>query len=316
MKNKDFKISILIPAYKPTYLKECIDSVLTQSYKNFELIVVNDHSPFDIDSILASYTDNRINYYKNEKGFGAERLVQNWNKCLEYAKGDYLICMGDDDKLLSNCLYDYIELINKYPDLDVYHTQAVIINELSKPISIQEARPEYESVYACIWHLWQGQRQFIGDWLFKTTALRKKGGFFSTPYAWAADHLTVFSLAAEKGIANMQTIGFQYRENRSSITQDKHCTSKKVDAMLIAQNWHKEFLKESPSNNIDKIYRDILKNNLASHIAKRIATDISKQLANNPFAITYWLTHKKQYQLNKNIILKAIAYAIAERFKR
>lgn len=44
--------SIMIPVYKPQYLEECIDSILAQTYRDFELILVNDGSPYDIDSIV------------------------------------------------------------------------------------------------------------------------------------------------------------------------------------------------------------------------------------------------------------------------
>lgn len=74
----NFFFSIIIPVYKARFLKECIDSILAQTYHNFELILVNDGSPYDIDSIVGQYHDSRIKYYKREKGYGAVRLVDNW----------------------------------------------------------------------------------------------------------------------------------------------------------------------------------------------------------------------------------------------
>ena len=67
MNAKKKKFSITIPAYKRTYLQECIDSILGQTYTDFELIIVNDASPEDLDSIVNSFSDSRIRYYKNEK---------------------------------------------------------------------------------------------------------------------------------------------------------------------------------------------------------------------------------------------------------
>lgn len=61
------KFSITIPAYKTAYLKECIESILAQTYTNFELIIVNDASPEDLTSIVHSFDDSRIRYYINEK---------------------------------------------------------------------------------------------------------------------------------------------------------------------------------------------------------------------------------------------------------
>lgn len=78
-----------VPSYKAQFLAECIDSILAQTYKNFELIIVNDELLQNWEGIVSKYDDQRIRYYKNEIGFGAEHVVGNWNKCLEYATGDY-----------------------------------------------------------------------------------------------------------------------------------------------------------------------------------------------------------------------------------
>ena len=61
------KYSFVLPAYKATFFKEAIDSILAQTYKEFELIIVNDASPDDLDSIVNSYSDSRIRYYVNEQ---------------------------------------------------------------------------------------------------------------------------------------------------------------------------------------------------------------------------------------------------------
>ena len=84
----NIKFSVTVPAYKAQFLAECIDSILAQTYKNFELIIVNDASPQDLDSIVSKYDHPRISYYKNKVGFGAEHVVGNWNNCFEYATGD------------------------------------------------------------------------------------------------------------------------------------------------------------------------------------------------------------------------------------
>jgi glycosyltransferase involved in cell wall biosynthesis len=194
------KYTISIPTYKASFLKECIDSILVQSYSNFELVILNDDSPENIDTIISAYDDKRIRYYKNEKNVGAVNVVNNWNKLLEYAQGDYLLCMGDDDKLLPNCLEEYNKLIEQYPRLDVYHARTLMIDENSSICGIQEERPEYESVYSMIWHtLYKNRLQFIGDFLYRTSALRKNGGFYALPLAWESDYITSFIAAKATG---------------------------------------------------------------------------------------------------------------------
>ena len=123
------KFSVTIPAFKDRFLKEAIDSILAQTYRNYEIVIVNDASPYNLDAIVNLYSDSRIRYFKNKKNCGAKDVVDNWNICLNHATGDYLICMGDDDKLTPCCLQVYADMINKYPDLDLYHTRTEIIDE-------------------------------------------------------------------------------------------------------------------------------------------------------------------------------------------
>ena len=87
------KFTVAIPAYKGKFLKECIESVLAQSYKDFELIVVDDASPDNLAEIAASFDDPRLSYHRNKTNCGAVDVVDNWNKCLAMAKGEYICLM-------------------------------------------------------------------------------------------------------------------------------------------------------------------------------------------------------------------------------
>jgi teichuronic acid biosynthesis glycosyltransferase TuaG len=65
-------VSIIMPSYNTgDYIAETIDSVLAQTYANWELIIVDDCSTDDTDAVVAKYNDNRIHYFKNEKNSGA-----------------------------------------------------------------------------------------------------------------------------------------------------------------------------------------------------------------------------------------------------
>ena len=65
-------VSIIMPSYNTgKYIKETIESVLAQSYKNWELIIVDDCSTDDSDEVVSQFVDERIRYIKNEKNSGA-----------------------------------------------------------------------------------------------------------------------------------------------------------------------------------------------------------------------------------------------------
>ena len=240
------RFSVTIPAYKSQYLKEAIESVILQAYSDWELIIVDDCSPENLAAIVQPYlADQRIHYYRNERNCGAVDVVDNWNRCLSYCTADYVICMGDDDRLLPCCLEEYMALIKKYPGLDVYHMRTEIIDGDGNLINLQEPRPEWESALSMVWNRWASRdKQYIGDFCYSTKFLQAAGGYYKLPLAWGTDDITATLAAKEKGIANAQVFGFQYRENPLTITCSTDNARIKMGAVMSQYSWYQNLLKE------------------------------------------------------------------------
>ena len=308
------KFSIFIPAYKSTYLSEAIQSCLDQSYDDFELVVVNDASPADIDSIISMFNDSRLRYYKNENNVGALNVVDNWNKCLELCDGEYVICMGDDDCLTPTCLSQYVELINRYAGLGVYHTKTVVIDEKGVAINIQASRPEYESAWSLAWHRWNGRTiQFIGDFCFDLKLLRQNDGFYKLPLAWGSDDISALIAAQSAGIANTQEVGFCYRVNSQTITNSSN-SEIKLEAIAKEKEWYEKFLKTIPTTKEDLLYHTLISQDLSLHFERKIMNTVSKELqANHSIEnIIRWYNHKNKY----GISLKQYIYILLKGFNR
>lgn len=297
------RISVLIPAFKETYLKEALESVLNQTYNLWELIVVDDNSPYRIESIIDCFDDPRISYYRNDVGFGALHVVGNWNKCLSYASGDFVLCMGDDDKLAPECLANYVRLISKYPNLDVYHTRLEMIDETSTVCYIKDVddRPEFEDAYTFMTERFKGRSQFIGDYLFRTETLRNRGGFIDFPCAWFSDEITVVMMIGGKGIANTQETGFFYRINRYSISSNSTNTKSKLEAIYKAKAWYDMYLNkiQISSSKIETL-KKLLKKYMSHSEFVTISYDISFRLISG---IAYW---KQTYSIG--YVLMCLAY--------
>lgn len=317
-KMSNIKFSILIPAYKRTFLKACIDSILAQSYRNFEIIIVNDASPQDLDAVISKYKDDRIIYHKNEVGFGAMHVVGNWNKCLEYATGDYTICMGDDDKLLPNCLDEYKKVICSYPNLDIYHGMAMMIDENDTIVDVQAPRPVLESIYSIMYYRWfKKRRQFIGDWLFNTKALKEKGGFTDLPYAWESDDCSSYLACGNKGVANTQVPVFLYRVSSQTISSNTSNTKDKLVAHVKALDVCRSLIDDrKPKNELDLFYFNKIKDGYISHLSKAYAIDIGEDILNNPFRLCYWILNKNKYSIPSKSLPLAIIHAAKEFIKR
>ena len=236
--------SITIPAYKARFLDEAIKSVTAQTYEDWQLVIVDDCSPEDLEGIVAPYlADKRISYYRNERNCGAVDVVDNWNICLSHCTGDYVICMGDDDRLLPCCLEELSKIIEKYPELNVYHLQTEIIDENGQVIETLEERPEREDFLSLMTKRWEGRKQYIGDFCYSRKHLNDFDGYYPLPYAWGSDDITLFRAALPSGTANVSRTCFQYRENRYSISLS-HNHEEKVGAVLLQREWYQKAFAE------------------------------------------------------------------------
>jgi glycosyltransferase involved in cell wall biosynthesis len=125
-------VSVLIPTYNYAhFLDETIQSVLNQTFSDYELIIVDNNSTDQTDEVVNKYLgDKRITYYKNPTNIG---LAGNWNKCLEYAKGDYIKFLCADDKFHPELLKKFVEVMDAHPtvslitcDKEVFHSKSFV----------------------------------------------------------------------------------------------------------------------------------------------------------------------------------------------
>lgn len=304
------KFSITIPAYKQKYLFEAIESCLAQTYKDFELIIVDDASPEDLKSVVDEFQDERVRYFRNEKNCGALNVVDNWNICLSYAKGDYVICMGDDDRLLPNCLEEYSKLMDKYPGLNIYHGMTEIIDNDSKVFDLQESRPEHEGVYSMIYgRLNNNRQQFIGDWLIRRGWLSEQRGYYKLPLAWGSDDLTAYLAAREHGVANTQVPVFQYRKNPYTITNSGRCRLKLRDIQMLYEQIGLLLNEQTPrpldvkEADYRKALIRMLPNKMKEHEAGLIQQDIVDTGKLRGFF--WWLCHSSSYNISWRLVVKA-----------
>ena len=303
------KFSITIPAYKSTYLHQAICSVLAQTYEDFELIIVDDCSPENLKAIVSEFKDNRIRYYRNANNIGAINLVDNWNICLSYCEGDYVICMGDDDRLKPNCLEQYVGVINKYPELDVYHAWTEIIDSQGLHRETLEKRPEFETVISMIYKRMNGASQFIGDFCYKTKMLKQAGGYFNLPLAWCSDDITAYRAAYYKGIANTQEVCFEYRVSLRTISKNESedIIQMKVFAILEQNKWLKRILQdinESALSLSDLNYYDYIQTNLKKYISEEIAYWAIKDIRFKNVKVIFWLQFFYKYHLKFTVLIK------------
>ncbi len=137
-------ISIVLPVYNgERFLRESIDSVIAQTYKNWELLVVDDCSTDSTADIVQEYVqkDARIQYYKNEKNL---RLPRNLNRGFSLAHGNYLTWTSDDNIFWPTALEKMYHALKNDPEAQFAYASCDIIDEDGKVIEYMMLYPGIE----------------------------------------------------------------------------------------------------------------------------------------------------------------------------
>lgn len=119
-------VSIIMPSYKTArYISDSIESVIAQTYKNWELIIIDDCSPDNSNEIIESYHEPRIRLLKNDKNSGAA-LSRNYG--LREAKGRYITFLDSDDTWVAEKLEKQIDFIKKHDYAFIYSDYRICLN--------------------------------------------------------------------------------------------------------------------------------------------------------------------------------------------
>ena len=122
-------ISVIMSVYNgEKYIKESIDSILQQTYKHFEFIIVDDHSEDSTNHILTSLLDPRVKLIKNPQRLGQAMSL---NKAIIKSKGKYLARQDHDDISVVDRLMNQVRFMEKYPKIGLLGSNGTLINKES-----------------------------------------------------------------------------------------------------------------------------------------------------------------------------------------
>ena len=132
-------VSVIMPTYKQKeLLYKAVDSVLNQTYNNFELIIIDDNIDINFKVSNKNYFDNlnncKIRYIQNEKNLGS---AKSRNLGILLSKGEYVTFLDDDDYYLDNKIKDQVEVKKKY-NSDYSVCNMILVNEKGKVIDKRE----------------------------------------------------------------------------------------------------------------------------------------------------------------------------------
>ncbi|WHX41426.1 glycosyltransferase family 2 protein [Mesobacillus sp. AQ2] len=255
------KVSVVVPIYRvEKYLNRCIDSILNQTYRNIEIILVNDGSPDRCGSIAEEYAanDSRIKVIHKENG----GLSDARNAGMEKVTSKYMIFVDSDDWLAANAIDILLSTSKKYK-ADVVQSAFYYAYEdhllIDRKHYNAKRPPVILNTESLMYELVKNERvkNFAWGKLYKTSILQdipfKKGVLFEDVF-WAHQVMD----RVQKFILINQPLYF-YMQRSDSIVASY--TPRNLDILAGLKERHK-FIEENYQDLVDESYKGILKNSL------------------------------------------------------
>jgi glycosyltransferase involved in cell wall biosynthesis len=209
---KNPKVTVLMSVYNgEKYLNEAIDSILGQTFKDFEFLIINDGSTDKTAEILKSYNDPRIKIINNEKNIG---LTKSLNKGLKLARGEYIARQDADDISCDNRLERQIKFLDKNLDIAIVGTNYFRINEKGDIIQKIKRQEKDKNIKK---YLLSGNQLGHGTIMFRKSCFEKVG-FYREEFKFAQDYDLVLRFSEKYKLANIPETLYKWRINSNSVS--------------------------------------------------------------------------------------------------
>lgn len=249
MKINTSKYTFLLPAYKPYFLKEALESIKSQTYTDFKVIVSDDCSPYDLKTIFDEVcaADSRFVFRRNGQNMGGKSLVSHWNLLVDMCDTEFFVMASDDDAYEPNFLEVADRMFLKYPKANLLRARSRVIDGDGKTKFEEDVTDDWLDNLHFIHRIYQKDwAGGIASFVYHTGKIKAEGGFVDFPSAWFSDDVTNF-LMADNGCCITQSITFRVRSsdfNISSQWGNPEDCRKKMIATYMNYEWMKEYMRK------------------------------------------------------------------------
>lgn len=234
MRREEYKVSIILPVYNgEKYLAAAIKSILHQTYRNLELIIVDDCSTDESSQIAKSYaeTDRRIRVFRNRKNV---KLPRSLNNGFRVATGDLFTWTSDDNILKPDAIEAMVDVFEKNSNVDFVYADIIPIDEngeINKKCHVY-LNGEIDDIYVF--------NPILACFLYKRTVHERLGGY--DPKLFLCEDYDFWVRTYESGF-NMYHLKkrlYFYRVHNNSLTANKQKEHAVITLKLLCKNLFKE----------------------------------------------------------------------------
>lgn len=296
---KNKKVTVLLPVYNAEkYIEEAIESVLNQTYRDFRLLLIDDGSTDKSSDLIHNFTDDRIDYIKNEKNMGITKTL---NRGLDLINSEYIIRMDSDDICYPNRFFEQVKFMDQNTEIVVAGTNIKKISDQSKTkVSTVATNPEQVKT----------ELLFNSPLRHPTTILRnkvlKKENFkYSEEYIATEDYGLWIEISKKYKLTNINKVLLDYRIHEDGITVHAKKNKEKRDSahILLYEKLFNDLHIEYTDEEL-KLYRDFITYNMqfTKENLKKIANlfeKIKSKIANENYDINFYEnTLSKFFRIN------------------
>lgn len=223
------KVSILMPMYNSEkYIKESINSILNQEYKNFELIIVDDGSIDSSIEIVKEYNDSRIKLYENIENKG---LPYTRNKLLSLATGEYIALLDSDDIALKNRIKAQVEFLEENKNIDIVGSSAIIFGKYK----IEKASKVITGIDDIKCNLMFGNCMLNSTIMMRKEFIEKNNLLYRKECIVCQDYSFFVDAALVGNIENMNISTIKYRTGHENITKKSKTKNIKLRKNILKE---------------------------------------------------------------------------------
>lgn len=227
MKIVDGLVSVIMPLYNAEkYVSEAIESILSQTYENIELIIVDDCSRDSSPDIANKFADRdtRIRFFRNEKNIG---VAKTRNRAIHEARGEYVACLDNDDVAMPDRIAEQVNFLKTHPDYGLVASDVEIIDENSRPIAMRYYPHTDQEIRQTMLRVNPVANPAC---LFRRAVFEELGDCYDESACPVEDYEFVLRVARKHKIANFDRILTKYR---ISTAQAKNVYLKKTIRLTL-----------------------------------------------------------------------------------
>ncbi len=226
------KVTVMMMVYNAErYLRQAIDSVLGQTFTNFELLILDDAATDHSLEIIQSYSDPRIRLIRNESNRG---VAYSRSKVLPLARGEYVAVLDADDVALPERLQVQVSYLDTHPDICLVGSAYQVINEDGK---VETTHSMPTNPLTIRWLLLLGNCIAHSSVMFRREQAQSVGGYDATVYAGEDCDLYV-RLAARYQLVNLEVPQSQWRRTSPGLGRTEPAALKAHFVWTVVRSVH------------------------------------------------------------------------------